>query len=176
MDRDSEGKGTEETDAFGRGRKQMEGHPPQVLDYVMFTCPLWLRCVQLFATSRTVALQSPVSMGFPRQEYWSGLPFPTPGDLPKPGIKPVSLVSPALGGWFFTTKPDWLWPSPLVVQLQKPDVAARTAFKDVRALIPRSSQYTVSHSKRDFCRCDCVKEPEVPWLGIFGQQQSIAEG
>ncbi|ELR60425.1 hypothetical protein M91_18992, partial [Bos mutus] len=47
--------------------------------------------------------QAPLSMGFPRQEYWSGLPFPTPGDLPDPGIKPASLVSPALAGGFFTT-------------------------------------------------------------------------
>ena len=44
-------------------------------------------------------------MGFSRQEYWGGLPFPSPGDLPDLGIKPVSLVSPALAGGFFTTKP-----------------------------------------------------------------------
>ena len=42
-------------------------------------------------------------MGFPRQEYWSGLPFPPPGDLPHPGIEPVSLGSPALAGGFLTT-------------------------------------------------------------------------
>ena len=58
---------------------------------------------QLFATPWTGACQAPLSMGFPRQEYWSGLPFPPPGDLPDPGIKPVSLVSPALAGGFFTT-------------------------------------------------------------------------
>ena len=50
----------------------------------------------------TVACQPPLSMGFPRQEYWSGLPFPSPGDLPNPGIHPAS---PALAGGFFTTKP-----------------------------------------------------------------------
>ena len=44
-------------------------------------------------------------MEFSRQEYWSGLPFPTPGDLPYPGIEPVSLASPALAGMFFTTAP-----------------------------------------------------------------------
>ena len=49
-----------------------------------------LSCVQLFATPWTVALQSPPSMEFSRQEYWSGLPFPSPGDLPDPGIKPGS--------------------------------------------------------------------------------------
>ena len=50
-------------------------------------------CLTLFATQWTVALQAPLSMGFSRQEYWSGLPFPSPGDLPDPGIK---LGSPAL--------------------------------------------------------------------------------
>ena len=46
--------------------------------------------VRLFATPWTVACQAPLSMGFSRQEYWSGLPFPSPGDLPDPGIKPGS--------------------------------------------------------------------------------------
>ena len=46
-----------------------------------------------------------LSMGFPRQEYWSGLPFPPPGDLPDPGIKPKSPASPVLAGRFFTTEP-----------------------------------------------------------------------
>jgi len=44
-------------------------------------------------------------MEFPRQEYWSGLPFPSPGDLPYPGIKPASLMSLALAGRFFTAEP-----------------------------------------------------------------------
>ena len=51
----------------------------------------------------TVACQAPLFMGFSRQEYWSGLPFTSPEDLPDPGIKLVSLVSPALAGRFFTT-------------------------------------------------------------------------
>ena len=50
----------------------------------------------LFATPWTVVLQAPLSMGLSRQEYWSGLSFPTPGDLSDPGIEPTSLVSPAL--------------------------------------------------------------------------------
>ena len=49
--------------------------------------------VQLFATPWTVAHQGPLSMGFSRQEYWSGLPFPPPGDLPDPGISFVSCIS-----------------------------------------------------------------------------------
>ena len=48
--------------------------------------------VRLFATPWTVALQAPLSMGFSRQEYWSGLPFPSPGYLPDPGIEPGSLA------------------------------------------------------------------------------------
>ena len=58
--------------------------------------------VQLFATPWTIAHQAPLSMGFSKQEYWSGFPCPPPGDLPNPGIKPVSLRSPALAGGFFT--------------------------------------------------------------------------
>ena len=50
-----------------------------------------------------VALQAPLSMGFPRQECWSGLPFPSPGDLPGPRVESPSLTSPALAGGFFTT-------------------------------------------------------------------------
>ena len=46
-------------------------------------------------------------MGFSRQEYWSGLPCPPPGDLPNPGIKPTSLMSPALAGRFFTPYTTW---------------------------------------------------------------------
>ena len=55
-----------------------------------------------FVIPWTIARQAPLSMGFPRQEYWSGLPFPSPGDLPEPGIKPEAL---ALSGRFFTTEP-----------------------------------------------------------------------
>ena len=51
----------------------------------------------------TVACQAPLSMGFSRQDYWSGLPRPLSEDLPDPGIEPSSLMSPALGGGFFTT-------------------------------------------------------------------------
>ena len=73
-----------------------------------------LRCVQLFATPWTLAHQAPPSMGFSRQEYWTGLPFPSPGDLLKAGIgpcflgiKPMSLESRALAGRFFTTSTTW---------------------------------------------------------------------
>ena len=56
----------------------------------------------LTVTFLTAARQAPLSMGFSRQKYWSGLPFPPPGDLPDPGIEPAS---PAVAGGFFTTEP-----------------------------------------------------------------------
>ena len=59
------------------------------------------------ASPWTVAHQAPLSMGFSRQEYWSGSPFPPPGDLPNPGIEPLSVISPALAGGFFTTSAAW---------------------------------------------------------------------
>ena len=75
-----------------------------------------LSCVQLFATLWTVAHQVPPSMGFSRQEYWSGLPFPSPGDLSDPGIKPRSpalqpdtLTSVLIRSQIFQADP-WVWP------------------------------------------------------------------
>ena len=70
-----------------------------------------LNHVWLFVTPWTVAHQAPLSMGLSRQEYWSGLSFPPPGGLPNPGIKPMSLTSPALAGRFFTTSDAWEAPS-----------------------------------------------------------------
>ena len=66
-------------------------------------CAQSLSYVQFFVATWTVACQAPLSMEFSRQQYWSRLPFPTPGNLPDPGIKLESFVSPALVGRFFTT-------------------------------------------------------------------------
>ena len=63
--------------------------------------------VQLFAIPWTVACRAPLSMGFSRQEHWSGLLCPPPGDLPNLGIEPTSLTSPALAGGFFTASATW---------------------------------------------------------------------
>ena len=65
-------------------------------------CVKSLSCVWLFEIPWTIVRQAPLSMGFSRQEYWSGLPFSSPGNLRDPGIKPVS---PVLAGGFFTTEP-----------------------------------------------------------------------
>uniref|UniRef100_A0AAA9SXK2 Microsomal glutathione S-transferase 2 n=1 Tax=Bos taurus TaxID=9913 RepID=A0AAA9SXK2_BOVIN len=86
--------------------------------YPIFIITLWMAgwyfnqgkvksisCVRLFATSWTAAHQAPPSVGFFRQEYWNGLPFPSPGDLPDPGIKPRS---PALQADILTSEPPTL--------------------------------------------------------------------
>ena len=65
--------------------------------------------VLLFVTPCTLARQAPLPMKFSRQEYWSSLPFPPPGDLPNSGIKPTSPVSPGWSGGFFTTEPLGKW-------------------------------------------------------------------
>ena len=73
-------------------------------------------------TPWTAACQAPLSMDFSRQEYWSGLPFPSPGDLPNPGTK---SVSPALVGRFFTTEPPWKHP-PSYLHWNRPPKMAST--------------------------------------------------
>ena len=77
-----------------------------------FLCACWVLSrfsrVCLFVILWTVApRQGPLSMGFSKQEHWSGLPFPPPGELPDPGIKPTSLMSPASAFGFFTTSATW---------------------------------------------------------------------
>ena len=70
-------------------------------------CAKSLKSCLTFVTLWTVALQPPLSMGFSRQDYWSGLPCPPPEDPNDPGMEPVSLLSPALAGGFFTTSATW---------------------------------------------------------------------
>ena len=92
------------------------GRPPQAIHCLLLNLskPAWIAllirasilvsCIWLFATLWTLSHQASLSMGFSQQEYWSGLPFPSLGDLPDPGIEPASLLSPALAGRFFTTE------------------------------------------------------------------------
>ena len=70
----------------------------------VYACTIIQSCLT-FAILWAIAHQAPLSMGFPRQEYWSGLPFPSPGDLPTTGIEPMPPESPVLAGGFFTTEP-----------------------------------------------------------------------
>ena len=73
-----------------------------VIDFVVVVGLVGKLCPILFVISWTAACQAPLSLGFPRQEYWSELPFPSPGDLPDPGIE---STAPALADRFFTTEP-----------------------------------------------------------------------
>ena len=87
------------------------------------------------ATLWTVAQQAPLSMGFPNQEYWSGLPCPPPRDLPDPGIKPASLMSPALAGRFFTSSAIWEAPSIIIEMCNFKEIKMHfnVHFKEIRA-------------------------------------------
>ena len=68
-------------------------------------CGQWLSRVLLFVARWIVARQAPLPIEFSRKEYWSGLPFPASGNLPNPGIEPVSSMSPVCAGEFFSTEP-----------------------------------------------------------------------
>ena len=83
----------------------------------------------------TVAHQAPLSMGFSRQESWSGLPCPASGDLPDPGIEPASLMTPALiSKWFFTTGVTWeVGPAQIVHLLNASREGEFTASCDICA-------------------------------------------
>ena len=89
----------------------MEGKRETVVHMkaIVCECTHLLSHVQLFVTPWTVAPQTPLSMGFSRQEYWSGLPFPPPGDLPDPGIELASPLSPALAGRFMMAVISIYW-------------------------------------------------------------------
>ena len=82
----------------------LESHPlasPIRQRLSMCGCSTVLSCVRPFVTPSTEAHQAPLSVEFSRQEYWSGLPFPPPADLPNPGIEPASPATPASKGGFF---------------------------------------------------------------------------
>ena len=114
------GMAADKADGHAAIKPQASGKVGSVLSVILFLCCLsryrvgdrdapcpmcsshLLSRVRLFATPWTTGHQAPLSMGFPREEYWSGLPFPSPGDLPNPEIKPSS---PALAGRVFTTEP-----------------------------------------------------------------------
>ena len=104
---------------------------------------------RLLATLWTVAHQAPLSMRFSRQEYWSGLPCPPPRDLPKPGIEPVSLTSPALAARFFTTSATWEAPSELELETEcRSWVKMISALKGALHLHPNTVGHPLSLESR----------------------------
>ena len=120
-----------------------------LLEQYMHACVL--NHVQLFVIPWTVACQVPLSLEFFRQECWNRLPFPTPEDLPDPGIEPASLESPALAGGFFITlspgKPhllDWLHSKRQEVSTGE-DVSKREPLCTVSGNINRCSHYWIQY-------------------------------
>ena len=103
-------------------------------------CAQSLSHVRLFVTTWTVAHQAALSVGFPRQEYWSGLPFHPPGDLPDPGTEPTSSAS-SVGG-FFTTEP----PGKLILWLPRGFPKVFTS-QDKRHLYYSEDQIHVTYCK-----------------------------
>ena len=83
-------------------RERITDTPTHLVQYRSASVLSHFSRVRLFATLWTAAHQAPLSMGLSRQEYWSGLPCPLPGDLPNPGIEPMSLIPPTLAGGFIT--------------------------------------------------------------------------
>ena len=81
---------------------RFENHCSALLGHGCCCCLVAKSCYDSFATPWAIVCQAPLSMGFPSQEHWSGLPFLSPGNLPNPPIEPTS---PALAGGFFTTEP-----------------------------------------------------------------------
>ena len=101
---------------------------------------------RLCATLWTIAHQTPLFLGFSSQEYWSGLPCPPPGDLPDPGIKPTSLMSPALAGGFFTARRR------VCIYVPKPVCANVCAYMCVfhACVHPNAGMFK--------CACECAYE------------------
>ena len=125
-------------------------------------------------------------MGVPRQEYWNGLPFPSPGDLPNPGIEPMSLVSlmsPALAGRFFTTSATW---DALTWQISPPHFRGREAIPEknlvVRVLSSRWAEKATempgpkSYGGQEVCFTSYYFGPCVLWRGWLIHQKWWKKG
>ena len=118
----------------------------------------------LFATLWTIPHQALLSMGFSRQEYWSGLPCPPPGNLPHPRIEPESLTPPALAGRFFTTSTTWKGQAHPARQTQVPGGSEQmlSFLPPSLQVIDRGPQGVFSSSKRT-----CSISPERHWPPVF---------
>ena len=110
--------------------------------------------VRLFATLWTIAHQAPLSMGFSRQEYRSGLPCPPPGDLPDPGIKPVSPASPTIVGKFFINSATW----ETLDYVDGPQVITRVLVREGAGGPSQKGRYDKGSRGEWLCVCVCVWE------------------
>ena len=138
-------------------------------------------CVWLFATLWIVACQAPSSIGFSRQEYWSGWPCPPPGDLPDPGIEARSLLSPALtlAGRFFTTSATW--EAPYISVYIKENKDNSQCFR--KCIIPSSFNDLFSSNSLRILRSSLPLTckvghfdalwPNILFLGTYAQEKSM---
>ena len=135
--------------------------------------------VRLFATPWTITLQAPLPIEFSRQEYLSALPFPSPGDLSDPGIKSMSLTSPALAGRFFTTSTTWEAHrlSEALLKKKKKKQSYSTFQKHVPSMgtVCKMNQNPRRSTKQGFCPPTFCYRPHTPswqidtriWLFIY---------
>ena len=119
-------------------------------------CAKSLNHVRLFTSPWTVARQASLSKGFPRQEYWSGLPCPSLGDVPDPAIKTVPLSSPALAGGFLTTSANWE---------SRHDQLSRSWCKPKTGRQEKAFSLTVM--KREVCLKENIQVSDSFWLMGF---------
>ena len=128
--------------------------------------------VQFFVTLWAVAHQAPLSMGFSRQDYWSGLPLPPPGGLPDPGTEPTCVTSPALAGCFFTTSATREAPTTLDSVLKSRAVTLLTKAHVVKAMVFPAVMYRrasrtikkVEHQRIGAFELQCLRRlPSDPW-------------
>ena len=122
------------------------------LDVLLFLLNLYSKCIAqllshvwLFATPWTVALQAPLPMGFSGQEYWSGMPLPSWGDLPNPRTEPASLMSPVLAGKFFTTRTTW--EAPRCIQFSSVQSLSRVRLFATPWIAVRQASLSITNSQ-----------------------------
>ena len=152
----------------------MKSH--EIIFWAYLLTVLVLSCIQLFATLWTVAHQAPLSMGCPRQKYWSGLPFPPTGDLPNPGVRPTCPGSPALRVDSLPLSHRGISPVPKLFHCDLSN--ARSIVTEDRWLSLESTYFPISHSDGNcslFCsllhwacrRNECPFIPHCSFLCIF---------
>ena len=141
-----------ETNGSNELCKVIVQHQNQLLSFIYHACMLSrFSHVRLIQTLWTVTHQAPLSMGFSRQEYWSGLPCPPPGDFLDPGVKPTSLVSPTLAGGFFTTSATWealfteLWFSEHISNIQDFRHKHKFLFQSATRVFPERKYTRICH-------------------------------
>ena len=142
-----------------------------VIFIIFFSVSPCVSCsvIPLFATPWTIAHQGPLSMGFSRQEYWSGLPFPPPGNLPDLGIKLAFLTSPALAGGFFTTSVQFSSVAQLCLILCDP-VNRSTPGLPIHHQLPESTQTHVHRVDDAIQPSHPVSSPSPPALNLSQHQ------